>query len=174
MIGCVILVIIRRTLNLVAEMTMVFVNKLYYFSSGNFFGLFFLYVPKTLNLIELITLLLLQEIYFIMGFFEYKFYWIFIEITLNKMWINFIFCCCRERRGCFDGRGAVAGVPVQEGGLRGPPEPDAAHAGWVLTHLFPQHITVDFTILILNKQAIFQNNSHSCTLNSTIKNYGPT
>ena len=31
-----------------------------------------------------------------------------------------------------------------------------------------------FTILILNKQAIFQNNSQSCTLNSTIKNCGPT
>ena len=30
-----------------------------------------------------------------------------------------------------------------------------------------QYNSVDFTILIINKQAIFQNNSLSCTLNSS-------
>ena len=48
---------------------------------------------------------------------------------------------------------------------------------FTLKHLFistTQYNTVDFTILILNKQAIFQNYSQSCTLNSTIKNCGPT
>ena len=33
-----------------------------------------------------------------------------------------------------------------------------------------QNNTVHFTIFILNKQAIFQNNSQSCTLNITKKN----
>ena len=32
-------------------------------------------------------------------------------------------------------------------------------AAWDLKHLFPQYNTVDFTILIINKQAMFQNNS---------------
>ena len=36
------------------------------------------------------------------------------------------------------------------------------------------HNTIDFTILTLNKQAIFQSNSQSCTINSTIENFGPT
>ena len=42
----------------------------------------------------------------------------------------------------------------------------------ILKHLFLQHNTAYFTIHIPNKQAIFQNNSQSCTLNSTIKKFG--